>query len=128
MVKEVLDTATTKAIEIISALDVAWAAKVHTSLSQTRGKQTLYLDQQPTLLIGKDGAVIGIDAHVRLFEGGVEIPIDPHRRIVNPPLLVPDGGKDEKGRDTYVRAAEAAYWQVLWDSVTSVPNTGGWQK
>lgn len=131
MVQPQPDTAASKAAEIASAVAVVWAAKGQSpDLAQTnKDGLTLRLKALPAPVLNKQGAVIGIDAWVQLFDvKGNEIPIDPHRRIVNPPLLVPDGGVGAKGKATYSRDPAGAYWAVLWDSVLTNPNPDEWVK
>ena len=47
----------------------------------------LIFDELPVPVLDKNGTVIGVSVMVRLFEGPTEIRIDPHRVIINPPLV-----------------------------------------
>ena len=46
---------------------------------------TLAFDRPPAFILNERGAVSGLDAWVRVFEAGVELHVDHHRRISNPP-------------------------------------------
>jgi hypothetical protein len=82
-----------------------------------RDGRRLVITEPPGYIRDHDGRIIGVDAWVELFdEHGDEIPIDPHRRIINPPTASRgDGGPEE------------ALWEAVWDSVTEVPNPAGWR-
>lgn len=113
MVKESLDTPESKAVEIKSAVDTSWSTKgQEVNLSQTIKDRTLKLLQPLEFVYNKQNEVVGVEAWISLYDDkGNELPVDPHRKIVNPPLIH-DG----------VRDPEVAIWAVLWDSVTNIPN------
>lgn len=99
-----------------------------------RGGRRIVLDSPVGLIRNKRGDVIGVDAWVRLFEGKDEVPIDPHRIVINPPTHVVVDGREgidvEQGEFVERRTVEApqeAFWEALWDSVTSTPNPRGWR-
>ncbi|MDZ4249980.1 MAG: hypothetical protein U0990_07810, partial [Candidatus Nanopelagicales bacterium] len=74
-------TAWERSLAVRDAVDWREAISVH------RDGLTLVLDAAPAFIRNKRGEVVGIDAMVRLFDGVREIPIDPHRILVNPPLV-----------------------------------------
>ena len=106
-----------------------------------RGRQSLVFDELPTPVLDKDGLVIGVSVMVRLFEDATEIPIDPHRVIVNPPTVPranqtyvddPSGEVDKHGLPVQKRVVglpnpEAALIEALWDSIDLTPNAKGWR-
>ena len=138
-----------KAQQIAAAVD--WRDQ---PISMQRDGLTLVLDAAPAFIRNRDGVVVGIDAMVRLFDGAREIPVDPHRILVNPPL-VPRANltyeEGSRGGDgvfvgtgsiaTAKTAAKgvayrrivgapdprAAYFEALFDSVIRVPNAKGWR-
>lgn len=55
------------------------------------------------------------------------LPVDTEYHIVNPPLQVPDGGFDAKGRKTFVRNDLAAAKVMVYDQVTDYARAHGWQ-
>lgn len=90
----------------------------------------------PDYILDVDGEIVGVDAWVQLFdERGRELPIDPHRRIINPPTVPRSGvqlvDKVEQGRPFQARVVTpdptAAFWEAVWDSVTETPNPKGWR-
>ena len=123
-----------RAETVKSALSKAWRDKTDATLMQRRRELTLHLDAEPALIVNKMGAVVGIDAMVRLFSAqGDELPVDPHRVCINPPtqIVVKDTEHDAAGNVVNERilrpAPEEAYWEWLWQSVTEVPNERGWR-
>lgn len=78
---------TQKAVNIRRALAEEWKAG---RISQTRGDLTLTLIRQSQYVLGKgQGNLVGIDAWVRLSHEELgEIPVDQHRRFINPPIYV----------------------------------------
>jgi hypothetical protein len=77
----------------------------------------------PSLIHDHDGLAIGVDVWVSLWNNGEEIPVDPHRRIINPPTLLTARNGDER---TYVEDADAAVLTAVWESVRAAPNPMGW--
>lgn len=130
------------------ALVAAWQEKTGPTLVNTRGQFTLALTKRPEFIRNKQGTIVGVEAWVKLFHGRVdaagkwlwnELPIDPHRRCINPPTQIvtqravyqtdADGkaSLDEKGQPILITPRQlrfdplAAFWQWLWDSVQRVP-------
>jgi hypothetical protein len=107
-------------------------------LEKEFGSFRAVIRQKPELLYDKENRVVGVDAWVQLFNDktGREIPIDPHRRIINPPT-VPRAGisevddVDEQGKPIKRRilAADAkrAFYEAVRDSIESEPNPKGWR-
>ena len=88
-----------------------------TAFRDFRNGLVLTYDHQPDFILGKDGAIVGVDAWVRLHGlNGVEIPIDPHRRIINPPTV-------HEGNDDPLEA----FMEAVWASVDETPNPRGWR-
>lgn len=85
-------------------------------LSFTQDGQTLVIDREPGLVLVGDEAR-GVDFYVRLFDAaGKELRVDPHRRIVNPPVV------SRSGLDP-----QAALVEVLFDTLKTAPNPRGWR-
>lgn len=83
-----------------------------------RGLMDLLLDAKPAFVRDSGGHVVGIDAMVRLFDSnGDEVTIDPHRRFINPPVLLADRARDPL----------QAFYEMLADSITTAPNAVGWR-
>ena len=102
-----------------------WLNKAGDSITLTRGtgqnRQTLRIYQQPALVLNGAGEVVGIECWVHLFNrSGVEIQIDGHRLILNPPLI-PRANIASMTQD-----AAAALIEALWDSLDLTPNAAGW--
>lgn len=135
-----------KALEVRTALASTWASKTGPTVAQERDGYRLELTEAPSMILGKRGEIIGVDAWVMLFdEKGEEVRIDPHRRFINPPLQVVEQRAvyetDERGKAVTDKDGkpmllsprvlrhdpEAAYWEVLWQSVMGVPNAKGWR-
>lgn len=103
-------TATSKATAVVNP-GKPWARRPQ----QTRNGRKLVMTRAPELLRER-GHVVGVECHVRLYDtDGVELAIDPVRRVINPPLMH-EGVEDPA----------AALWSVLWDSVEVAPNPGDW--
>lgn len=65
------------------AVEAEWPANGQRSV--TRGNQRLEYQRRPEIIRGEDGQAIGIDALTRYYVDGLEVAIDPHTRIINPP-------------------------------------------
>ena len=143
-------TATERTTAVLNAL--AGKAQGYVSV---RGPLRLIFDRLPTLVRNKAGEVVGVEVMVRLFRGVDEIPIDPHRVIINPPTVprvnltyeegvldVATGGFIGTGRIVAQKSAtkgrayrrivgapdpEAALIEAVWGSVDRVPNAKGWR-
>ncbi|MEU8195245.1 hypothetical protein AB0C10_15840 [Microbispora amethystogenes] len=99
-----------------SACAQRWRNRRSGRVEHVRDGRRLVFTAPPGYIYGRDGEVVGVDAWVELFdEHGEQIPIDPHRRIVNPPTI-------HEGRHD---PAEA-FISAVWDSVQDAPNPGGW--
>ena len=81
----------------------------------TRGIWTLTFVQGPRVTVVK--GVPMLEMRVRLRRNGVNVPIDPHLRFVNPPFRVPDGGVDGDGNPTYAENPAAALRQMVLDAL-----------
>lgn len=116
-----------------------WRSRAGSRLEK-RGRDGLKLvvAKAPELILNGDGEIVGVDAWVQLFdENGRELPIDPHRRIINPPTVPRAGvrlsetGKAEAGlpvlKRTVTEDPAAAFWEAVWDSVSDAPNPQGWR-
>lgn len=112
-----------------------WRAKPRGKLEKMRAGQRLVFTRQPEYVYDRRGDVIGVDAWVELYDQhGNEVPIDPHRRIVNPPTVPRAGVRvlpnpddpDRPGRELTTDPA-AAFFEAVWDSVADVPNPAGWR-
>lgn len=98
------------------ALAEQWRHGPSGRLEIPKGKRTLVALDEPGLIRDSVGASAGVDVWVRLYEAdGREVPIDPHRRIVNPPTVSRNGA-----------GPAAAFWEAVWDSVEETPNPDGW--
>lgn len=115
------------------ATDSEWGSRQGTKLEKTKGNRKLVVAKAPEFIEDKEGNVIGVDAWVQLFDDkGRELPIDPHRRIINPPTVPRSGIRlVESGRPVMERVLTpdpvAAFWESVWDSVENVPNEKGWR-
>ena len=126
-------SAAERAQQTFTEMAQLWLNKVGDSITLTRGtgqnRQTLRIYQQPALVLNGAGEVVGIECWVRLFNrNGVEIHIDPHRMILNPPLVPRKNlTYDAQGnRIVGEQDAAAALVEVLWDSIDLTPNAAGW--
>lgn len=117
-----------------------WQGRTGAKLEkQGRDGLKLVVAKAPDYILDGDGEIVGVDAWVQLFdERGRELPIDPHRRIINPPTaprsgvrLVDTGKVDQRGQAVMGRVVTAdpaaAFWEAVWDSVEGVPNEKGWR-
>lgn len=116
-----------------------WQARPGTRLEKAgRDGLKLVAAKAPEFIYDADGEVVGVDAWVQLFdERGRELPIDPHRRIINPPTVPRagvrrvDAGRVANGRPVMERRVTAdplaAFWEAVWDSVEGTPNPKGWR-
>jgi hypothetical protein len=108
-------TVTSRAELVANAAESATVARSKGS-QRTRDGRRLVMTAQPVLIENLAGKVIGVECRVRLYdEAGVEVPIDPVRRFVNPPT-VHDGVTDPL----------AALWSILWDSIDVAPAPDAW--
>lgn len=89
-------------------------------MAVSRGGLSIVFDERPALIRDKQGAVIGVDAMVRVFRAGNELRVDPHRICINPPVLVPDG-------NTFREDPAEAYLTWLVESLRDAPNARGWR-
>ncbi len=91
-------------------------------LERVRDGKRLVFTSEPDYIRNSAGDIIGADAWVELYDAdGLEIPIDPHRRIVNPPT-VPRTNLDTGLADPY-----EAFIEAVWDSVEETPYPQGWR-
>lgn len=77
----------------------------------------------PGLIRDDDGVAVGVDVWVSLWQNGEEIPIDPHRRIINPPTLIATG---EAAARSLIEDADAAVLKAVWESIFTAPHPMGW--
>lgn len=77
---------------------------------------TLVIDAVGLFINHRTQEATGVDAWVRLFRHGKEVPVDPHRIFINPPLI-----------HSRIFSPNAAFEVILWDSVLSIPNAKGWR-
>lgn len=100
-------------------------------LTVNRGDLEIRFDARPQLIRDRSGEVIGVDAMVRVFRGGRELPVDPHRVCINPPLQIPVAvaGADDVVRDGVILRLDpaAAYLQWLESSIREFPNSRGFR-
>lgn len=120
-----------RADAVRNAIAQRWAGNGR-KLESVRNGRRLVFTSQPEFIRNATGDVVGVDAWVRLYDGdGKELPIDPHRIIVNPPVIPRSGIKetvDAKGKATRVLTPSPyeAFIEAVWDSVESQPNPSGW--
>lgn len=102
-------------------------------LERVRNGKRLVFTSEPDYLQNSAGEIIGVDAWVELYdEYGNEIPIDPHRRIINPPT-VPRSNITENvsGELTVLEIGDEdpfeAFIEAVWDSVEETPYPEGWR-
>lgn len=81
-----------------------------------RGNLTLVIDEVGLFINHRSIEATGVDAWVRLFKNGAEVPVDPHRIFINPPLI-----------HNRIYDPRAAFEAILWDSVLGTPNPKGWR-
>lgn len=116
-----------------------WQARPGSKLEKAgRDGLKLVVAKAPEFILDADGEIVGVDAWVQLFDkSGRELPIDPHRRIINPPTVprsgvrLVDTGRIERGQPVMERQVTAdpvaAFWEAVWDSVEEAPNPKGWR-
>jgi hypothetical protein len=110
----------------MTVADAMWSATKARSKGAQRTRDSdgkrLVITRAPEVIRNQGGLEVGIEVHVRLFDhDGVEIPIDPVRRFINPPteLATPEG-------EPNVKDPAVALWTILWDSVDTAPNPEAW--
>lgn len=122
-----------------SAIAVDWRGNNRHKLESVKDGFKLVIDQQPEYIYNKEEEIVGVDAWVRMYgpDGNV-VPIDPHRRIINPPSVSRSGivetdtgkkdklGKPIKSRELVSNPTQAFY-EAVWDSVIGTPNPKGWR-
>lgn len=116
-----------------------WDKKPGTKLEKLKDSRRLVITKAPDYIYNEQGDIVGIDAWVQLFDDkGRELPIDPHRRIINPPTVPRSGIKDTEtgelgrlGNPKKLREVTldpvSAFYEAVWDSVESTPNEKGWR-
>lgn len=106
----------TRSQHIKEACNRKWNNRKDT-VRHSKNNLILTYDSPPDYIISKEGEVVGVDAWVKLHDqNGREIPVDPHRRIVNPPTF-------HMGEYDPL----SAFMETVWDSVVQVPNPKGWK-
>lgn len=129
-----------RAREVKAATSSDWTARAggH-KLDKVKGNRKLTITKEPEFIYDKESNIVGVDAWVQLFNGnGKELPIDPHRRIVNPPTVPRSGVSVEEtgevdrfGRPIVSKILTpdpvAAFYEAVWDSVEGNPNEKGWR-
>lgn len=104
--------------KIIAAFVNGRTAQRSGRLERVRDGKRLVFTAEPDYIRNSAGEIIGVDAWVELYDAsGNEIPIDPHRRIINPPT-VPRSGADDPVE---------AFFEAVFDSVDDAPNPQGWR-
>lgn len=99
--------------------------------SRTRGNRRLVITDEPQVVRDARQLPIGIEFYCRLYQDGVEQPIDRHRVVINPPLasVVEPAPRNEAGLAVGPPVLDedpvGALWEVLWDQVETAPNAGG---
>ena len=124
-----------RADTVKAVTDVEWRDRQGSKLEKPSPKNDgakLVISKAPEYIFDDDGDVVGVDAWVQLFDArGRELPIDPHRRIINPPTVPRAGVRVIGEGDQQVRELTAdplaAFWEAVWDSVEGVPNEAGWR-
>lgn len=81
-----------------------------------KGGLTLVIDEVGLFINHRTQEPTGVDAWVRLFKDGSELPVDPHRIFINPPLI-----------HDRIYDPRTAFEVILWQSVLNVPNPKGWR-
>lgn len=100
-------------------------------IERTIGENTLRiaLEDAPQKIVDEAGNEIGVEVRVSASLNGKRLAIDPHRRFINPPVMVHDGGfepfVDEAGLDqqrpTFTYNPREALRQCILESVFSHP-------
>lgn len=96
------------------AVDALWP--VSGPLAVARNGWTIVFDGRPALIRDRQGAVVGVDAMVRVFRNATELHVDPHRICINPPVI-------HNGEENPVEA----YLTWLVESLRDAPNAKGWR-
>ncbi len=86
---------------------------------QIREDRKLIIEGHPRPVRNGKGVIVGLAVSVRLYEKGIEVPIDPHRVFINPPLRTKEG-------DKLIQSPNAVLWSILWESVETNPASEGW--
>ena len=130
-------SATDRAEDVLRAM-----RQRRSGFASVRGSRRLVFDGPRVPVLDKTGTLVGVSVTVRLFEGATEIPIDPHRVIINPPTVPranltyvddPSGEVDKHGvrvqrRVVGLPSPEAALIEAVWDSVEATPSPSGWRR
>lgn len=111
-------------------------ADVAKDVEVARDDLVIKFQREPQPILDKEGRVIGLDVLVRVYVGGIEQQVDPHRVVINPPMLVPDGTfrqeTDERGnkvqRPNFREDPREAFLQVVEQSIRDTPNPAEWVK
>lgn len=116
-------TATERANETFTEMATRWLNKVGDDYRITVGtgqsRRTLVFYRRPELISNERGVVVGIECWVRLLDrNGIEIHIDNHRIILNPPT-VPRAGIRIDGN--HVKDVAQALLEALLDSIATMP-------
>lgn len=138
MTREQAIDARYRALECRTAVKAEYDTRPVDGLRLERGGFTLVFDREPALVLDKAGEPIGVDAWLRLYDAkGVEVPIDPHRVILNPPLhprsdvtetVARDGTRTRKIAPVSEQGKREAFYESLWDSVLGQPHAEGWER
>jgi hypothetical protein len=104
----------------LRVLEVRTAAVNAGELRETREGLTLAMERPPEAWGGV------LDCYVTAWWDGEEIPVDGHRRIVNPPLNVVEDDAEVAGLKRLRRDPLKAMWDVLFDSLRISPNAECW--
>ena len=127
-----------KAIALRDALVAITPERSPLVLSRGTGaeKIDLVFDRKPELVYSGDTPV-GVDALIRAFGGtaATELQIDPHRRFVNPPTMVEDGGSkpavgllgQRYSVPTFKSDPAAAFEEILRQSIQRAPAPKGFR-
>lgn len=128
-------TAQERAENLYDRIVEEWNGKTGDDYRVQVGQRTLIFTRLPKLIHNKQGGIIGIECWVRVLDrNGVEIKIDGHRRLVNPPLVPRsaltydvDGSRIVPETITPAMVREALV-EALSDSILSNPNSSGWKR
>jgi hypothetical protein len=120
---------------VVRASECAAAvADIKAGTVERRADFDIEFQEQPKFILDKQGNPIAVDAMVRVYVGGVEQQVDPHRICINPPMLVPDGTTHTEflndgtpyEADNFREDPREAYLTWLEQSIRGVPNAKGW--
>ncbi|MGD9889877.1 MAG: hypothetical protein AB7U18_01110 [Dehalococcoidia bacterium] len=81
-----------------------------------KGPLTIVIDEVGLFINHRTQEPTGVDAWIRLFKDGSELPVDPHRIFINPPLI-----------HDRIYDPRTAFETILWQSVIGTPNPRGWR-